>query len=543
MFGIRTGSFGARWWWMLVAGAGIAFLTFVVMFVMVDVYLTVITMLSRGEVDQSQVQVFANFVSLWVLPVLFLLLTMGPTAWMARRFGIRSLVFGILVGLISAGVLQLIGLLFSPPKPHELIVYPLCGVAGGLLGIFLGRISIAGREALYRASRDVAAASSADEVASAIGRHLADSNVEQVSLWSVVSRVKDEVLNLDLTGSWSPRPESLWSPDARLDAERMPALVSMRQQVPRVVRKREMPSKERVDWGRRGVGAVLLVPLGASGEGPDGLLAVASRGGRFSAGAVRGYLTVGTQAALALENLRLVREARHSGMMSERRRLAHEIHDTLIQGFASIVMNLEAAEGTLGENPAQANRHLYEARRTARESMDEARRMVWALRPEALEGTSLSEAFSRLTTRWSEANGVQAEVAVTGSPRRLPPETEVTLLRVAQEALANVRKHAAASRVVLTLSYMADRVTLDAQDDGVGFEPDASHDGSRNGSGSDLNENGLGGFGLRAMRERVEQNGGRLLVESEPGRGTALVAELPTADGVSRGVQISSEMP
>lgn len=538
MFGIRTASSGARWWWTFVAGTGIAFLTFVVMFVMVDVYLTVVTMFSQGEVDQAQVQVFASFVSFWVLPVLFLLLTVGPTAWMARRFGIRSLGFGILVGLISAGGLQLIGLLFSPPKTHELIVYPLCGMAGGLLGIFLGRISIAGREALYRASRDVADASSADEVASAIGRYLADSNVEQISLWSVASRVEDEVLRLDLTGSWSTRTERLWPPDARLDAERMPALAGMRQQAPRVVRKREMPAKERANWERRGVGAVLLVPLGASGEGPDGLLAVASRGGRLSGGTVRAYLTAGAQAALALENLRLVRGAHHSGMMTERRRLAHEIHDTLIQGFASIVMNLEAAEGTLGENhPAQAHRHLDEARRTARESMDEARRMVWALRPEALEGASLSEAFSRLATRWSEANGVQAEVTVTGSPRRLLPESEVTLLRVAQEALANVRKHAAASRVVLTLSYMEDRVTLDAQDDGVGFKPAIS----RNGSDKILNGNGLGGFGLRAMRERIEQNGGRLLVESEPGRGTALVAELPTTDGVNRGVRISRE--
>lgn len=539
MFGIRTGGSGARWWWTLVVGAGIAFLMYMLMFAIADVYLTVVSISARGQVKDTVIQPFARFAAIWLWPPLYLILTTGVAAWMTRWFGTVSRWQGISVGLVSAAGWNAIGWAFAPPKTYELIVYPLCGVAGGLLGIFLGRISIAGREALYRASRDVAAASSADEVASAVGRHLADSNVVQVSLWSVASRVKDEILSLDLTGSWSTRAEGLWSSAARLDTERMPPLDAMRQQTPRVVRKREMPAKERKIWEQRGVGAVLLVPLGASGEGPDGLLAVASRGGRFSAGTVRGYLTVGAQAALALENLRLVREARHSGIMSERRRLAHEIHDTLIQGFASIVMNLEAAEGTLGENPAQANRHLHEARRTARESMDEARRMVWALRPEALEGTSLSEAFSRLTTRWSEANGVRAEVAVTGSPRRLPPETEVTLLRVAQEALANVRKHAAASRVVLTLSYMEDRVTLDAQDDGVGFEPATS----RNGSGSDLNENGLGGFGLRTMRERVEQNGGRLLVESEPGRGTALVVELPAADGVSRGVRISSETP
>jgi len=299
-------------------------------------------------------------------------------------------------------------------------------------------------------------------------------------------------------------------------------LSGLRRQSSSLIREVDLPPSERASWENLGVRSALLVPLSASAGGPDGLLVVASRKRRgFSdRRRVRAYLTVGAQAALALENLRLIAEARHSGVIEERRRLAREIHDTLIQGFASIVMNLEAAEGSLEDD--QAHRHLDEARNTAREGLAEARRIVWALRPEALEGAPLSEALERLAARWSETSGIACGVRITGTLLPLPAEAEVTLLRAAQEALTNVRKHARASRAVLTLSYMDDRVALDVLDDGAGFEPEGA---STAGGPS-------GGFGLPAMRERVEQSGGRLVVESEPGRGTTLVVELPVAAGV-----------
>ncbi len=243
---------------------------------------------------------------------------------------------------------------------------------------------------------------------------------------------------------------------------------------------------------------------------------------------MRSYLTVGAQAALALENLRLIEEARRAGMIGERKRLAREIHDTLIQGFASIVVNLEAAEGSLGEFPDPYARHLDEARATAREGLSEARRIVWALRPGALEGAPLPDALARLAGRWSKATGVRADVAVTGEAVPLSTEAEVTLLRVAQEALNNVGKHAGARRAVLTLSYMGDNVTLDVTDDGVGFETE----GAASQAGPD------GGFGLGAMRERVEGVGGTLLVESEVGGGTTLAVGLPVA---GRGAKVLEE--
>ena len=211
----------------------------------------------------------------------------------------------------------------------------------------------------------------------------------------------------------------------------------------------------------------------------------------------------------------LATEERRAGMLEERGRLAREIHDTLAQGFISIVTHLEAAEEALATGDEAGRMHLDQARRTARESLSEARRVVRALRPELLEGSSLPEALERLAGRWSEETGVRAEVEVSGDPRQLSQELQVTLFRAAQEALTNARKHARAAGVTLTLSYIGDLVVLDVQDDGEGFDPDLASAASE------------GGFGLRYMRERVERLGGRLLVESSPGEGTTLVIELP----------------
>ncbi len=213
----------------------------------------------------------------------------------------------------------------------------------------------------------------------------------------------------------------------------------------------------------------------------------------------------------------LAAQERHAGVLEERSRLAREIHDTLAQGFISIVTHLEAAEGSLPSGPARE--HLDQARRTARENLVEARRLVAALRPEILEGTSLSGALGRLAEHWSGETGVPATFSVTGEERTLAQESQVALLRAAQEALSNTRRHAQAGRVEITLSYMEDLVALDVQDDGAGFDPNGVADGAD------------GGFGLRAMRERVEAIGGSLLVESEPGAGCTLVVELPLVPG------------
>ena len=217
----------------------------------------------------------------------------------------------------------------------------------------------------------------------------------------------------------------------------------------------------------------------------------------------------------------LLSQAREAGVLEERQRLAREIHDTLAQGLTGIITQLEAAQQARHRPAADGHlpdweRRVSNAARLARDSLSEARRSVRALRPVALENnTKLPEALAEVADRWSADSGVPATVTTTGTARGLHPEVEVTLLRAAQEALANVAKHAAASRVGLTLSYMDDVVTLDVRDDGAGFRPPVP--GART----------AGGFGLTAMRQRVTRLAGHLEIESEPGGGTAVSARVP----------------
>ena len=211
----------------------------------------------------------------------------------------------------------------------------------------------------------------------------------------------------------------------------------------------------------------------------------------------------------------LVVQAREVGVSDERQRLAREIHDTIAQGLAGIVAQLEAA--TQGP-PDERDRHLDLARSLARESLGEARRSVEALQPGALEGARFPEALRTYAKRWSELCGVPARVETVGQPVSLPTETEVTLYRVAQEALTNVGRHAGATTAVVTVSYLEDAVTLDVGDDGHGFVLDRGRVGR--------GVNGSGGFGLTAMRQRTAAVGGVMDVESS-NEGTVIHVMVP----------------
>jgi signal transduction histidine kinase len=205
---------------------------------------------------------------------------------------------------------------------------------------------------------------------------------------------------------------------------------------------------------------------------------------------------------------------RQAGVLAERQRLAQEIHDTVAQGFVGIVTHLEAAEAALGGGDGPVAQHIGKAKAGARESLEEARRLVWDLRPDLRDGSPLAQVLSRHLAEWSARNGVAGETVVTGTIRELDPNRETALLQTAREALNNVGNHARATRVTVTLSYMEDEVALDVHDNGSGVsEPGAAPRG--------------GGFGLKALQERITALRGQLVLESAPGSGTTLTVSLP----------------
>ncbi|HEX5597580.1 MAG TPA: sensor histidine kinase [Micromonosporaceae bacterium] len=206
----------------------------------------------------------------------------------------------------------------------------------------------------------------------------------------------------------------------------------------------------------------------------------------------------------------VARLSHEAGVATERQRLAGELHDTVAQGLSSVVMLIQAAEAELDRDVSQARRHLQLAVDTARDNLAEARALVGALIPSALANSSLGDALARLVDRFRAETGVRGSLLIEGHPCSLPTAVEVMMLRAAQEALANVRKHAGATTVSVRLRYGPDTVVLEVSDDGCGFNDPVP----------------AGGYGLRSMRSRVEQVSGRLTVESVPGRGTTLRVEV-----------------
>ena len=521
---------GVRWRMVLAAGAGVGIFPQLLLPLLIYGYLLASALLTQS-VEPEQASQFGLVMGLWGLPVIHTVLAAFAASWVARRAGEAAVAHGVLIALVSVVAGQIVGLTYGSLNSEQLVKYLALALAGGLMGGIEGRAALVGQEALYEASRGIGAARGPQAVVDAIGDNpLSPAAIGTTLWWSGYATGEDEAASFGAPEDRTPWFARGWSGGVRLEGMDAWTLVGSGRGISRTLRAGDLSTPERAAWRERGIRAVLLLPLVAPGGERIGLLAVASRERRFPRGAVRSYQTVVAQAALALENLRLVEEARRAGrqagVLRERQRMAHEIHDTLAQGFTSIVMNLEAAESIMLPDSGRAHHHLDQARLTARESLIEARRLVWALRPERLEEASLPEALAGLAERWSEESGIAAGVSTTGAQQPLPPRVEATLFRVAQEALANVRKHArGASRVALTLSYMGDAVALDARDDGAGFDP--SRENGR------VRDKDSGGFGLKGMRERVEEAGGTLSIESVIGEGTTLAVELPVTPAES----------
>src|SRR6266403_1985868 len=263
-----------------------------------------------------------------------------------------------------------------------------------------------------------------------------------------------------------------------------------------------------------GVHTILFVPMLVAGRvsGFIGIRFTLKRG--FRQEEIELTRALAHQATLAIQLTRLSAQSRQSAVMAERNRMARDIHDTLAQGFTGVIVQLEAVEEAMSRNQAvKASGHLERAGELARESLREARRSVQALRPQALEEKQLSEALKDLIERMTSGTTVHAEFTLQGEQQKLPPEWEANLLRIGQEVVTNVLRHAQAGEFKALLVFDSREIRLDLRDNGCGFDLQRRHEG----------------FGLQGMRERAEGMGGQLSIESTKGKGTRISIVIPFA--------------
>jgi two-component system sensor histidine kinase DegS len=279
--------------------------------------------------------------------------------------------------------------------------------------------------------------------------------------------------------------------------------------------------------GRVGMRTQVAVPLKAR-QRTQGVLAVGTRDTRqFSPQELELLGAIGNEIGVAIENAQLYDRMRFyaseitRAQEEERRRIARELHDETLQMLILLSRRLEALASPTEPLPETTTARLKSLQELVRDAMRAMRRFVQALRPPALDHLGLEAAIRGLLADLPRKGGIRTEFRVIGESKRLPPESELALFRIAQEALHNASRHADASRVSVQLAFRPDGVRVMVQDDGHGFEAPERLD--------DLVS--LHKFGLMGMAERARVLGGTLTVQSKPGRGTDVIAELPAQPG------------
>lgn len=232
---------------------------------------------------------------------------------------------------------------------------------------------------------------------------------------------------------------------------------------------------------------------------------------KLSSDELRILSTIAYQVGIAIERARLAEENARGARAEERTRIAREIHDTLAQGLTAIGLHLEGALAQLEKEPQRARERVHRALEVSRESLEEARRSVLDLRAAPLAGKPLAEALVALGRRFTSETGIRVHIRARASGA-FPSRVETELLRIAQEALTNIRRHARAEEVEITLRRTGRRLHLSIQDDGEGFNTRAVPES---------------GVGIVGMRERARVLDGLLRVDSRRGRGTTVMASVP----------------
>lgn len=215
----------------------------------------------------------------------------------------------------------------------------------------------------------------------------------------------------------------------------------------------------------------------------------------------------------------LAMREREAGVEDERKRLAGEIHDTIAQQFTSVITNLQAAENTVTHDPQTAKGHVQNAVHAATQGLSDCRALLSTMQPDVLSGRTLQAVLEETINEAHKQHSYSIELHIQGDAQLLSRPVETMLVRALQESLRNIAKHARATNVSVTLSWLEDEVLLDIQDDGIGFEPEeivAGESGNR--------------MGLLTMEHRVERAGGTFALESTPGEGTSIAVSFPTGD-------------
>jgi two-component system, NarL family, sensor kinase len=263
------------------------------------------------------------------------------------------------------------------------------------------------------------------------------------------------------------------------------------------------------------------IPLHARGRALGVMNVASSRWRELSADDLRMLHIIGEMLGVAIERSRLYQRSVEAGASEERNRLAREIHDTLAQGLAASVLQLETAEALLdaGGETERVRAAVRQALTVTRQNLVDARRSVLDLRPAPLQGATLTEALRELCVR-SSSPSPEIHFHFSGATRPLPTRFEAGLYRVAQEAIANALRHADARRVDVQLRVEPERITLTVADDGVGFDVEECCGAAARADRSER-------FGLIGVCERARLLGGEFRLSSAPGAGTVLEVEAP----------------
>jgi len=483
-----------QWRWIFGATFAVLGTIQIVMFLIISIYVAR-NSAAGNTLSFEEISQFSETLGAWVGPFIFWALTFVASMWLAIKVRVVPRMHGLVLGMIIFAVSTMLDAAFSSSLELMEIINNLIVILVAWFGAYRGEIILKNREAVYRTSQAIRGADRIGMV-KAIRDQLVGSSV-------VLIAFVDKDGNVDSASAWTSSsnqtiPSSISTIHSTLET------VS-------VLKGSDLP------LSGSNIHSLLVLPLSQVNE----TLIVGSRNrDGFSRNDIQNYLTIAEQVALSLENLKLIEQARLTGVNEERQRLAAEIHDSLTQGFISIVTHLEIAEAKMESHPQNVRDDfqplLNKARQTARDNLTAARQMTWALRPDLQDGAPLADALVNLGRRWSDVNNIPVNVSSSGDARQLHPDIETALLRTAREALNNIQKHAQATQVTVTLTYMGSLVALDVQDNGKGFDAEKR---ISNEAGS--------GFGLKSIREQAEQLGGELTIESETGKGCTVAVSIP----------------